>query len=286
MGKKILVLISANDGVNYHRLLAPYSQIPGTEFVTSDVNTLKDIDFSQYKALIFNRAVSILPNVNKAVITAAKKARCKIIMDIDDYWIYPKGHPLKAIADEIKESVEYNLKQAHYITTTTKALQNIIPRESVLIKNAINPATPQFSLEKNIHDYNSVSTIAGENHRKNAVQGVEFISGYNPQSYAASYWDKGIIVVPTPYSKMNSFKSELKLIEAGHFSKAVICHDILPYREFIPGIHCLKNEVLKNIEILKKDKDLQDHLRKNLNNFINKYFIFEKENEKRVNLLK
>lgn len=207
-----------------------------------------------------------------------------------------------------------------------KLIEKEFNKQTVLINNTINPLSGQFETGTNKHNYNHVAFVGGIGHRKDiesilpaikAVQDSEYfdftISGYAAghrewellresvfrhgiecyfepglpvMEYANLYKNKGIILAPLNRNKFNDYKSPLKLIEAGHFSKAVICSDVPAFNGVVKDYeNCIVAESLywweDALEKLLTDKDCQDSIRHQLHKDISKKFDFNKENEKR-----
>ena len=73
-----------------------------------------------------------------------------VIIDIDDYWLPTKEHPIHSIIvqNKINEKIMTNLRHASYVTTTTPIFADEIKKLNknvVVIPNAINPDEKQFS---------------------------------------------------------------------------------------------------------------------------------------------
>lgn len=76
-------------------------------------------------------------------------------------------------------------------------------------------------------------------------------------NYTQFYNSIDIALIPLRKDKFNSLKSELKVVEAGFFKKAIICSDVHPYRGIIKHGH--------NALVVKKDKDWFTHCRTLIN---------------------
>jgi len=71
------------------------------------------------------------------------------IMDLDDYWLPTKEHPIYPIIiqHKIHEKIIANVKAAKYVSTTTTLFADEISKMNknvVVFPNAINPKEPQF----------------------------------------------------------------------------------------------------------------------------------------------
>jgi len=118
--------------------------------------------------------------------------------------------------------------------------------------------------------------------------GVEcfFEHGNSVFDYAQLYKDKGIIICPVIRNKFNDYKSALKVIEAGWFSKAVICADVPAYGE-IKNVLKYKDgkELKEHLLTLLHDRDIQAEMGRRLHDEIVRKFDIKKENEKRKKIL-
>jgi glycosyltransferase involved in cell wall biosynthesis len=73
-----------------------------------------------------------------------------VIMDIDDYWLPTKEHPIQQIIlqNKIHEKIIANIKVSDYITTTTEIFANEIRKYNknvIVLPNAIDPNEGQFN---------------------------------------------------------------------------------------------------------------------------------------------
>jgi glycosyltransferase involved in cell wall biosynthesis len=84
-------------------------------------------------------------------------------------------------------------------------------------------------------------------------------------------------LVPLEANRFNRYKSELKLIEAGFFKKAVIVSNVDPYRRLINGKNCLKVETssdwFKHCKRLIENRSLATDLGEALYESVQKYSI-------------
>lgn len=125
--KKIKILFAPSDGagVGHFRSIWPAQQMEkdfsdeiyveiNSDFV-SDPNYYKQFDIVH-----FHRQLGPYEGM-QALVTELKKSGVIVIMDIDDYWIPPKTHPLyiAAIKDKLPEKITSAFKLVDYVTTTT-----------------------------------------------------------------------------------------------------------------------------------------------------------------------
>jgi glycosyltransferase involved in cell wall biosynthesis len=84
-------------------------------------------------------------------------------------------------------------------------------------------------------------------------------------------------LVPLEANRFNRYKSELKMIEAGFFKKAVIVSNVDPYRRLITSKNCLKVESqsdwFKHCKRLIENRSLATDLGEALYESVQKYSI-------------
>jgi glycosyltransferase involved in cell wall biosynthesis len=90
-------------------------------------------------------------------------------MDLDDYWLPTKEHPIHQliIQNKINEKIVANLKvAAHVITTTSLFASEIskINKNVYVLPNAINPKEPQFKHETKPSDKLRFGWLGGSSH--------------------------------------------------------------------------------------------------------------------------
>lgn len=78
--------------------------------------------------------------------------------------------------------------------------------------------------------YNRYAQILSDNSRSRNFDWMEKADIWN---YHKFYNHLDVSLVPLVDNKFNSLKSELKLIEAGFFKKAVICDNVHPYKDLL-----------------------------------------------------
>jgi glycosyltransferase involved in cell wall biosynthesis len=232
----------------------------------------------------------------------------KVVIDIDDYWLPTKEHPIHQliVQHKIHEKIVNNLREADYVTTTTTIFANEIRKFNknvVVFPNAINPDEPQFKQPTEKSDKIRIGWLGGSSHlhdcgfdtrgsvteinpqtgeqRKRDIRPEETVWAKYEQIFTDNYkiisddykkflleyreaeypsneelpyvrvWTKPVTSYAMNYSKFdislapiknhlfNRMKSQLKVIEAGFYKKALIASNIGPYT--IDLKHCLKN---------------------------------------------
>jgi glycosyltransferase involved in cell wall biosynthesis len=110
-----------------------------------DANFLK-----QYQIIHIHRNIGHSYEGNDQLIKWISSLGIVTVVDIDDYWLPGKEHPIHNIIVEnkINERIVANLAAADYVTTTTTIFADEIKKHNknvVIFPNAINPKNPQFS---------------------------------------------------------------------------------------------------------------------------------------------
>jgi glycosyltransferase involved in cell wall biosynthesis len=110
-----------------------------------DANFLK-----QYQIVHIHRNIGHSYEGNDQLIKWISSLGITTVVDIDDYWLPGKEHPIHNIIVEnkINERIVANLAAADYVTTTTTIFADEIKKHNknvVIFPNAINPKNPQFS---------------------------------------------------------------------------------------------------------------------------------------------
>jgi len=253
-----------------------------------------------------------------------------VIVDLDDYWLPTKEHPIHDIIvqNKINEKILANLREASYVTTTTKVFADEMKKVNknvVVFPNAIDPSERQFQEPTLPSDRIRIGWLGGSSHLhdlmlldgmvnklreyKDRTQFVicgfdtrgtvteinkqtgeqkqrpikpeetvwvkyekiftdnyqiidpqhkkfleEFKDAYYENEEHLSYrrvWTKPVQTYASNYSKFdislapiknhifNRVKSQLKVIEAGFYKKALIASEVGPYT--IDLKHSLKN---------------------------------------------
>jgi glycosyltransferase involved in cell wall biosynthesis len=129
-----------------------------------DINYWKKYDIVHFHRSIgndYDKAVSIIQNLNNMGIVT--------IMDLDDYWLPTREHPVHqlVIQHKLHEKIIANLKVAKYVTTTTSVFASEISKLNknvFVLPNAINPKEPQFSQETDKSDKLRFGWLGGSSH--------------------------------------------------------------------------------------------------------------------------
>jgi len=125
--------------------------------------------------------------------------------------------------------------------------------------------------------YNQYSLILSDD-GKLAGSHFDWIQKQDIWNYPKLYNYMDVSLVPLVDNKFNSLKSELKLIEAGFFRKAVICSNVDPYKDLLKhGENALMvnkpGDWTKNIRTLLNEKGLIEKLGNGLYETVQQYHI-------------
>jgi len=196
MDEKIKILFFNKDvaGVNYWRTLTPAMQLDMSHSDKFKVEINPDLNFNNYDEVlnylkgfhIIHYHRYILPNVTQTVQLARelKKNGTVLIMDIDDYWLLDRTHPMYPTAFEKKLHFDIidNLKIADYVTTTTdlfaSEIRRITGKDNVMVfPNSVNPEwMKQFQDNKIVDEkFVRIMYMAGSSH-KNDIQQLDGVA--------------------------------------------------------------------------------------------------------------
>ena len=177
MSKKINVLILPSDktGVGKFRSVDPHIMLqnlyPDDFHVDIDYEPrINDPNFwKKYQIVHVHRNIGVNYDQTPHLIKSLKEMGIIVIVDIDDYWLPTKEHPIHSIIlhDKIHEKIVANLRVASYVTTTTKIFADEIRKFNknvVVLPNAINPDEPQFNQPTEESDRIRVGWLGGSSH--------------------------------------------------------------------------------------------------------------------------
>ena len=314
---KVAIVTQSISAVAYHRLIVPLAKMSKDYGIEVTCLMNKEDDFLQnlegVTHVIYNRNISALMKPEETIMILKSKG-IKVICDIDDYWILPKYHSMKHYYTKTKmdKCVVANIKLADQIWTTTKALADkIMPynKNVEVVKNAIDPLEKQFAYEDLSIDFDTFFYSGGSTHvhdlkllgdtfndeefyiktpkKPKRMKGItQQLSGI--VDYAKDYEDCGICLIPLKDNVFNSCKSELKMIEAGHFAKPVIVSAVAPYNLLSTTKNSIKvhnNEWDAALKKIKGNHNMQVDLGLKLKEDVSLKYNIVKENAKRLQTL-
>ena len=156
--EKINVLAIASDtsGVSKFRTVDPHVKLQNmypNEFhvdIEYSVDTTNINFWKKYQIIHFHRNIGNDYESCPELIKYLQSIGIVVIMDIDDYWLPTKEHPIQQIIlqNKIHEKIIANLKDCDYVTTTTEIFANEIRKYNknvIVLPNAIDPNEGQFN---------------------------------------------------------------------------------------------------------------------------------------------
>lgn len=123
----------------------------------------------QYQIVHVHRNIGSNYEQTPVLINKLKSMGIIVIVDLDDYWLPGKEHPIHTliVQDKIHEKIVNNLKVASYVTTTTNLFANEIRKFNknvVVLPNAINPDEAQFKQPNEPSDRIRIGWLGGSSH--------------------------------------------------------------------------------------------------------------------------
>jgi glycosyltransferase involved in cell wall biosynthesis len=177
MNEKINVLVLPSDktGVGKFRSVDPHvflqNMYPDDFHVDIDYEPqLNNIEYwKKYKIVHAHRTIGQDYNMSPQIIEWLKSIGIVVIIDLDDYWLPTKEHPIHSliVQNKIDEKIKTNLKAASYVTTTTDIFAEEIKKLNknvVVFPNAINPKELQFNQPTPPSDKIRVGWLGGSSH--------------------------------------------------------------------------------------------------------------------------
>jgi len=172
---RVLCLPSDRTGVGKFRSVDPHVMLQnnyGDEFhVDIDYEPkINDINYwKQYNIVHFHRSIGQNYDFAPTIIQNLNNLGIVTIMDLDDYWLPTREHPVHqlVIQNKLHEKIIANLKVSKYITTTTSIFADEIKKFNknvFILPNAINPKESQFQQETLKSDKLRFGWLGGSSH--------------------------------------------------------------------------------------------------------------------------
>lgn len=239
-------------GVEYHRLLKPFSQF---EDVTRCVGADRSILDHDFDVVVFNR---VLPVKNqRGLIKDLRDKGTYVICDIDDYWVLYPNHALTVDwrMSRMRSRVIEALTLADEVWTTHELLGSYIDRLNAnwyVIPNAIDSTEEQWQPKKEYG--NRVGWCGGLTHfhdlqrvkfnKKPVLGGIEpigidadYVKGTDVFNYARIYDMFDVAIAPLVDNRFNRCKSNLKILESGMKGLPIFVENIHPYTDDARGVY-------------------------------------------------
>jgi glycosyltransferase involved in cell wall biosynthesis len=172
---KVLVIPSDRTGVGKFRSVDPHvflqNLYPEDFHVDIDYNpNMQDIPFwMNYQIVHIHRVIAGKYEETENFIRILKTLGIITIVDIDDYWLPTREHPIHDIirVNKIHEKIISILKVADWVTTTTTFFVEEIKKYNknvTIFPNAINPKEPQFNEPTKPYDKLRIGWLGGSSH--------------------------------------------------------------------------------------------------------------------------
>ena len=172
---KVLVLPSDTTGVGKFRSVDPHVMLqnmyPDDFHVDIDYQPrINDVNYwKQYQIVHIHRNIGNSYDQTPSLINFLKSIGIIVVVDLDDYWLPGKEHPIHTliVQDKIHEKIMANLKVASYVTTTTNIFADEIKklnRNVVIFPNAIDPTESQFKQPTEPSDRIRIGWLGGSSH--------------------------------------------------------------------------------------------------------------------------
>jgi glycosyltransferase involved in cell wall biosynthesis len=171
----VLVLPSDKTGVGKFRSVDPHvflqNLYPDDFHVDIDYEPqINNIEYwKKYQIIHAHRTIGHDYDFAPKLIEWLKSLGIIVIVDLDDYWLPTKEHPIHSliVQNKIDEKIKVNLKAASYVTTTTDIFANEIRKINknvIVFPNAINPKEVQFNQPTPPSEKIRIGWLGGSSH--------------------------------------------------------------------------------------------------------------------------
>ena len=172
---RVLVLPSDKTGVGKFRSIDPHVMLQNNHSEEFHVDIdyepkINDINYwKQYDIVHFHRTIGQDYDNSVNLIQRLNSLGLVTIMDLDDYWLPTKEHPVHQMVLQMKlhEKIMANLKAAGHVTTTTSVFAKEISKFNknvYILPNAINPKEGQFNVNPVPSDKLRFGWLGGSSH--------------------------------------------------------------------------------------------------------------------------
>jgi glycosyltransferase involved in cell wall biosynthesis len=172
---KVLVVPSDRTGVGKFRSIDPHIMLQNmySDEFHIDIDyepNVNDINFwKKYQIVHIHRSIGGMYDQTVQLLKFFKTQGIIGIVDIDDYWLPTKEHPIHSliVENKLNEKIVANLKEAEYVTTTTTIFADEIMKFNknvAIFPNAINPEETQFNEPTLPCDRIRVGWLGGSSH--------------------------------------------------------------------------------------------------------------------------
>ncbi len=283
---KIGVVAQHANGVTYHRLLKPFSLLKDDYDLTLCEGINSDIFEHDFDVIIFNRMLPMFKQ--KKFLQELRKRGTYVICDIDDHWLLPQNHVSKKSGDKLRTQSIEALKYSDEVWVTHEHLGKEVDRLNgnwYVIPNALDPTDEQWKPKESYGQ--SIGWAGGITHfndlmltkdcfkRPPVVCGwsddaewirlrkefpAQYIKAADVANYGNLYNYFDIAIAPLVDNKFNTYKSNLKILEAGLKGLPIFVQNIHPYIDDAKGIYKVDNwmEAIQKAEAMESNQIEQE----------------------------
>lgn len=230
----------------------------------------------------------------------------ELVEDLQEYNLYyseiiEKIKENKGKLDNIKEIPMYLKTKYRFGVKPKMFKRQILPKETTWYsyENIITSNYKKLAKQNSIHVsyYDYLHKFINDSEKGNEFLSKESVNYYrfftkSVRTYGEHYKNIDVSFAPLADIPFNSFKSELKMIEAGFTKTAIIVSDVDAYKHIAKHEeNCLiikkdRKDWLKNVKKLLRDEQLLKHITNNLNQQMKKDYNLEILVKKRYELYK
>lgn len=205
----VLVLPSDKSGVGKFRSVDPHIHLqnlyPNDFHIDIDYEPkINDYNYwKKYQIVHAHRNIGQNYENTPNLIKMLRQNGIIVIIDIDDYWLPTKEHPIHQliVTNKIHEKIIANLKEASYVTTTTELFASEIKKFNpnvVVFPNAVDPNDPQFNEPTQPSEKIRVGWLGGSSHLHDLKLMDGFVNKLKPiqnklQYYLCGFDVRGVV---------------------------------------------------------------------------------------------
>jgi glycosyltransferase involved in cell wall biosynthesis len=159
---KVLGLSFPDSGCGFHRVVLPLGFMPDVEAFVTNLPTEEKLS-EGWDLILYNR-ISIFDSDWQQT---KELLNCKVVLDLDDYWVLPANHPNYHSYQQMAERIENNIRMADMVTVTNETLAaKVRPLNTNvhIFPNALPYGEHQFTDDKSPSDKTRIFWAGGSSH--------------------------------------------------------------------------------------------------------------------------